>query len=286
MNDLKAARKSQSASSSAFQLTINEIDRLADLLVYLRSLKPCYLLAGQEVAPTTGHKHAHVYVQYERSKRLSLKKIEGAHLEYARGSAQQNIEYIKKEDTEIVAEEGAPKLKGGYSIAQVKAMKPAEREQLPLCYYNIVQKIADSEAKEIAVDDYHKEVEVYYLWGESGAGKTRGAIKMLKDKNIKTFNEIKCVDGFWHGVSDSAGAALYDDFRYTHMSASEFINFIDYNRHTFNVKGGSVRNNYSLIIITSIQSPEDLYPSLCAKDEEPKRQWMRRFKSIIKYELI
>jgi len=269
-----------SKSSSAFQLTINEIDRFDDLKAYLASLKDLqYAVAAKEEAPTTGHKHAHVFVQFKRSVRLSLKKIAGAHLEKCLGSPQQNDEYVRKYG-DIIWEFGAMKTKGGKTIAELKAMKPAERETMPAMYYNIVQKLNAEEAKAIKVDDYYKDVEVLYIYGESGAGKTREAIKILKERGIDTFNEIKCINGFWHGVTESDGAALYDDFRYSHMSASEFINFIDYNRHTFNVKGGSVRNNYKLIIITSIQDPENLYPSLTEKDEEPKRQWLRRMKKI------
>lgn len=267
-------------SAKGFQLTCNEIDKLGDVLSYLRSLSPNYLLAAKEEAPTTGHKHAHIYVQFPNARRLSLKKLEGAHAEKCFGSPEQNISYVKKDGAEIVAEEGAPRLCYVPTIKEAKEMPAEKLENLNLNFFNIVKKIQSENAKDIAVEDYFKEREVYYIYGESGAGKTREAIKMLKEKGIKTFNEIKCINGFWHGVTESSGAALYDDFRYSHMSASEFINFIDYNRHTFNVKGGSVRNNYSLIIITSIQSPEDLYPALTEKDAEPKRQWLRRLKKI------
>lgn len=266
-------------SSKGFQLTCNEIDKLGEVLEYLRSLKPNYLLAAKEEAPTTGHKHAHIYAQFVNARRLSIKKLAGAHVEKCFGSPQQNVDYVKK-GGDIVAEEGELRKKGGHTIAEVKKMSAAERAELPVQLYNIVSKIAAEEAKEISVEDYYKEREVYYIYGESGAGKTREAIKMLKERGIKTFNEIKCVNGFWHGVTESDGAALYDDFRYSHMSASEFINFIDYNRHTFNVKGGTVRNNYKLILITSIQRPDELYPALTEKDAEPMKQWMRRLKKI------
>lgn len=280
MKDVAKTKKSATPSAKGFQLTCNEIDKLADVLEYLRGLTPNYLLAGKEIAPTTGHKHAHIYVQFPNARRLSLKKLCGAHVEKCFGSPEQNVAYIKKPDTEILVEEGAPRLNYMPSIKKLKEMPKEEREGLSAVLYNIVAKVNAEEAKHIAVDDYYKEREVYYIYGESGAGKTKEAIKILKEKGIKTFNEIKCVNGFWHGVTESDGAALYDDFRYSHMSASEFINLIDYNRHTLNVKGGTVRNNYTLIIITSIQSPEDLYPTLTEKDAEPMKQWMRRMKKI------
>ena len=57
------------------------------------------------------------------------------------------------------------------------------------------------------------------------------------------------------------------------MTASEFINFIDYRSHNLNVKGGTVRNNYTKIIITSIQSIDELYSNM---PSEAKQQWIRR----------
>lgn len=277
MEEANVAKSSKSAR--AFQLTLNEYDLAGDLLNYLRSLSPGYLLAGKEKAPTTGHLHMHVYVQFPNPRRLSLKKCLGAHIEKCFGSAQQNIKYIKKPDTEIIAEEGAPAEKGGKTIAQVKAMNSEERAALPIVYYNIVQKIESEAKKKMKGTEYAKTVRVYWLWGESGAGKTSYAIKQIGDRE---FNEVKMVGEFWHGVQEDCSIALYDDWRDTHMKPTELINFIDYNRHSMNIKGGSVRNNYEEIYITSLQSPEEIYKNV---PEETKKQWLRRIKEIIKFEI-
>lgn len=62
------------------------------------------------------------------------------------------------------------------------------------------------------------------------------------------------------------------------MVPSEFINFIDYNKHILNTKGAHVRNNYSLIIITSVQSPMEIYKN--SLSYESREQWLRRIKII------
>ena len=64
------------------------------------------------------------------------------------------------------------------------------------------------------------------------------------------------------------------------MSASEFIQFIDYNKHRLNIKCGSVQNNYTTIIITTVQDPEYIYEKLTRNNDEPKKQWMRRINII------
>ena len=62
------------------------------------------------------------------------------------------------------------------------------------------------------------------------------------------------------------------------LTESEFINFIDYNRHRMNIKGSSCMNDYKLIIITSVQKLNEIY-SNC--NGEPRKQWERRVERII-----
>ena len=266
-----------------FQLTLNEVDNWDDLLGYLHTLACNYLLAGLERAPTTGHKHIHCYIQFPTPRALSMKKLCGAHIEVCKGSPEQNIKYIKKPDTEIIAEEGAPRLNYVPTIKEAKEMDSEKLEGLNLNLYNVAMKIEAEKKKAISPADYYKKVEVYWIWGESGAGKTRYAIDDMLKKGIEKFNEVKMVGEFWHGVQEDCQVALYDDWRDNHMKPTELINFIDYNRHIMNVKGGSVRNNYQTIYITSLQSPEQIYTKV---PEETQKQWLRRIKEIIHLEIV
>ena len=45
-----------------------------------------------------------------------------------------------------------------------------------------------------------------------------------------------------------------------------------------NVKGGTVKNNYKLIIITSIQPMNQIYRNM---NGEPRKQWERRIQEIV-----
>lgn len=265
-----------------FQLTLNEVEYWEGLLGYLHTLSFNYLLAGLESAPTTGHKHIHCYVQFPTSRALSMKKLLGAHIEACKGSPEQNIKYIKKPGTEIIAEEGAPRLNYVPTIKEAKEMDSEKLGGLSLNYYNIAMKIEAEKKKYIDPEEYYKEMEVYWIWGESGAGKTRWAIEDMKKAGVKKFNEVKFDGSFWHGVTEDCACCLYDDFRDSHMRPTELINFIDYNRHIMNVKGGSVRNNYTRIYITSLQSPEQIYPKT---PEESSKQWLRRIKEIINIQI-
>lgn len=271
-----------------FQLTLNNVEKWEKLLDYLRSLESLgYLIASKEKAPTTGHEHIHCFVQFKKPICLSLKKTQQAHIEVCKGSPQQNKRYVEK--GEIIEEIGEIRLSGCMSIKEVSNMSDDDLLNLPFVYYEKVKSLKIDKSNLIKIDEYKKEIKVYYLYGESGSGKTQTAIKMMREEVKKNndltpyFNEIKCCNGFWIGVDvqNRSDIAFYDDFRDSHMVPSEFINFIDYNVHNMNIKNGHVKNHFKLIFITSIQSPFELYSKFTENNEEPKKQWLRRITEII-----
>ena len=273
--------------SKNYQLTLNQVKKWESLKEYLTSLKNLsYIIAGKEKAPTTGHEHIHIYVQFKVSTRLSQNKLQGAHIEVCKASPQKNVEYCKKEGN-IIFEQGTLRKTGRLSIQDTKKMKEEELENLPLVYYNTIQNIKRDKESVINVQEYYKECYVYFIYGPSGAGKTHFAVNKIKELvtekkvTLGNFNEVKYTNGFWQGISQDymSEIALYDDFRDYHIPASEFINFIDYNVHIMNIKYGNVKNKFKYIFITSIQNPEDLY--LNSQPKEPKEQWLRRITEII-----
>lgn len=266
-------RAKYSQPSSSFLLTLNQpsnFDKVKKYLLSLQNLR--YAIAGKEKAPTTGHEHMHIFVQFKRSCRLTLKSLCGCHVDKCNGTPQQNKDYVEK--GKIIWEYGEMRSKGWLTIEQVKKSKPEERIKLPIQYYRIVKDIDIEESKKMFVDDVRKNVKVYYVSGHSGAGKTNFAFNLI---GKEPFNLVKYENGFWMGVTSTCKIALYDDWRDDHMEPSEFINFIDYNKHIMNVKGGCVINNYNIIIITTIIRLEFIYMN---KPEESRSQWERRVNEI------
>lgn len=265
----------------AFQLTLNDISKYESLKSEFTKLKTCdYFISCHEVAPTTGHEHIHIYAHFEQPYRLNKKIVShGAHIEVCKGSPKQNIEYIRK-DGHILDEIGNEPHQG--RICTIKELTEMPKDEVPPMMYNIYTKAKAEQDNDIDIDDWAKDVKVYYIQGPSGIGKTETAKQIVRD-NKDTYgtkaNMLKYENNFWQGIGN-APIAIYDDFRDSHMRASEFINFIDYNRHIMNVKGGAKRNDYRLIIITSVQRLSDLYKNM---QGEPRMQWERRIQLINLY---
>lgn len=267
------------AKARNFQITVNQpefYDNIKEYIVHLKSNN--YFISCKEVAPSTGHEHIHIYAQFTTPISLSLKKLHHQHVEACRGSPQQNIDYIKK-DGEILDEIGTVRKSGNFSIKDVEAMSIDEIKELPIQYKNITDKIIQEKANDIKISDIYKpNLKVVYIYGRSGYGKTRSAFKYIMDNyGDVEINMVKYENSFWTGIGKSK-ICVYDDFRDSHMKPSEFINFIDYNIHTLNIKGGYVQNRYEIIIITSVQNPYDIYRGMY--DNEPRTQWLRRMEII------
>ncbi|ORX53749.1 hypothetical protein BCR36DRAFT_225185, partial [Piromyces finnis] len=153
-----------------------------DILQYLRRLTGLqYLLVTEHVGQA--QRHYHVFVQYSNCKRLSIRKLKGAHVEKCFGSAQQNIAYCKAEDEKhqadgvtalVIEEEGEPVTKGGdFTVGRLKDLDSPD--EIPAILYNTYKHIKMDHTV-VRARDFRKNVKVYWIQGPSGIGKTNKAI--------------------------------------------------------------------------------------------------------------
>lgn len=264
-----------------YQLTINEstMDKYEEIREYLLELEPNYLYSCIEENKQE-KLHMHIYVQYTRSVRLSTKKTKGAHIEVCKGTPQENKNYIDKikrayNTNNIIDEMGTMRLAGIKSNLAISLMEK-ELEEVTISEFKIWKELRG--IRTIEKEERHKNVEVIYIYGESGVGKSKKVYDMLEPH--EKVDIVKREGGFWLGVNyiKPVKTCWYDDFRDSHMSASEFIHFIDYNINQMSVKYcPGWLNIYEKIYITSIQSPHDIYRNI---PEETKTQWLRRMKII------
>lgn len=273
-----ATKRLGNTKARRFQLTLNEVSQYENLKDYLTNLKSMtYMISCKEIAPTTGHEHIHTFICFSTPIKLSLKKTCGAHIEYCKGTVQQNIDYVKKDGT-ILDEIGEPPNERGGSHTVGELKKIDDPNELDWKEYRTWKEIRSEISCDINIRDWYKpDVKVTYIWGDSGVGKSKYAMERCLEEGYDTVNIVKHAGEFWHGIG-TAKCAIYDDFRPSDMKPAEFINFIDYNKHLLNIKGGSKPNEYTRIFITSVIPPEDLYQGL--NSEEPRKQWLRRMEII------
>lgn len=231
--------------------------------------------------------HGHYYVYYKNARTWKdLKNYFGeqAHIEipFSNSGA---IDYIMGRGEHAnsksnMIEKGKMPCNNGQHISVKKALELTDEELLCIEDHKdiiSIMKVRNIFDDGIDLDNWNKKVKITYIFGPSGVGKSTLAKKILKDEKYTKAHIVKYEGNFWHGIGNGKGVAIYDDFRDSHLKTSEFINFIDYNRHNLNVKNGSILNNFERIIITSVQDPKLLYRNV---DDEPRKQWLRRMEII------
>lgn len=113
---------------------------------------------------------------------------------------------------------------------------------------------------------------VTWLWGASGAGKSRMAAEM-GGENVYWKDSEKWWDGY-----DAHETTIIDDFRPSQMKFSALLKLLDRYPLRLEVKGGYRQMLSTKIIITTIVHPENCYHM---ETEEPIKQLIRRIDDII-----
>lgn len=276
-----------------FQLTINK-----ESLIYYEEIKD-YLLNKKDASYFISsieeneqeNLHIHIYVQFKERTRLPAKKLHGAHIELCKGDSTSNIYYVEKMkelyNTNNVLDEIGESRNINARFSSKKGVLAAELQGVPFDEVSISQykiwKEVNSDRSYTMKELYKPDVEVTYIWGKSGEGKSKLVYELIGADNYA--DRVSFDGSFWDGVDTTHPKDIcwYDDFRPSDMKPSEFIKFIDYYKNPMNMKYvRGWKNQYKKIFITSIFSPREIYQNI---PEEAKEQWIRRMNIIHKESL-
>ena len=241
-----------------------------------------YLIYGDELAPSTGTPHLQGYIVFKTNKRLAAVKAvmpPRIHLELARGSTEQNVQYCTKDGW--ITERGErpqSKLQVGSLNAQrfkdaFSAAKEGRLEDIPedirMRYYATI--------KQIAKDHMTKPAELLsvcglWIYGASGTGKTHAVVRAYPDRYIKPLNK------WWDGYQAEKVVHL-DELAPSHASwiAPYLKKWADKWPFDAETKGGAAQLRPQQVIVTSNYSISQM--GFC---EEDRLAIERRFKQVNK----
>ena len=277
-----------------FFLTVQEsqYDQIERFIEYVQNLS-CfqYVLITEHDKEDDGtkRKHQHIYVQLAECRTLAKRKLGTLHCEPCLGSAQQNYDYLTCQDekhkklgvkAKIIYEDGEMLLRGGSSVKDAINMTDEELLIQNKRDYNMIVRIKNDYANKPRkfTSRYKDKMEVIYICGKSDTNKTKWIYDFFKQMgDQEPDSDLVKYDGkYWTGFNENVEWGIYEEWRWNHMTESEFINFIDYYSQRMRVLYGFKDNQYKHIIITTVQDLKDIYP----KTKEDKLQW---FKRITKY---
>lgn len=207
-----------------------------------------YIIYGKEKCPTTDKLHYQGFVAFKKQKRLKgVKKILGdqTHIEPRRGTAEQAINYCKKDGD--WQEHGVYEIMNIGDIVRQNITYIKEKYPLLYCrYYKGIERLQDK-------GPAWRTLIVKYIWGKPGTGKTRMA--MNSSNNIfKIDPPYKWWDGY-----EGEDTIIIDDYEELAIPRAYLLNLLDGYRLRLETKGSHTWARWQTVYITSnYKPPEDI----------------------------
>lgn len=227
-----------------------------------------YLVAGRECGES-GTKHYQGYGELIKRTRINTIKINmpRAHIEERRGTQQQAITYCMKDGDYM--EWGNKREQGARTdLDKLRCGELNEKPMRELTRTCNAQQIRVAE-KYMTYNETARnwKIHVIWLWGETGAGKSKRAREICTDDVYTKNSGTKWWDGY-----DAHKNVIIDDFRDSWWSLTEMLSLLDRYEKLVEYKGGWRQFKPYTIVVTSITKPEYIYKG-CGEDI---RQLLRR----------
>lgn len=252
-----------------------------------------FIIYGREVAPETGTPHLQGYFILKsaytgRGIKSALEDLgwsRSVHLEQARGSFKDNLDYCSKSDANPFEAGERPSQGSRTDLHQVAERIAAGdsigdiAEAYPVEFIKFERGIRSLKCMQCSNRDF--KTRVIWCWGHTGTGKTRWCNETYPNAYWKDGN-TKWWDGYC-GQSE----VIIDDFRPSkEMPFNFLLRLFDRYALQVEVKGGYVVFSSRVICVTSPYNPEQLFSRMSWLEEEDLAQIIRRIDEVKEFPLI
>lgn len=230
-----------------------------------------YIACQLERCPTTGNLHVQGGIIFSARKRLlTVKKIlcQAHWLKRVAGTRLAFVNYHRKDDTAVSAEEGGWRLE----LGEYKELEQGKRNDLEEIKDEIVagasmESVFDrhfaTSARYYKFFDRYKLMkaknqdgppEVYVFWGNTGSGKSREAWTRWPDAYDKSAS-----DWWWDGY-DGVSPVIIDEFS-GQIPIESILKITDRHPNRVPFKGGMMKFAAKVIVFTSNKEPSRWWPN-------------------------
>lgn len=286
--DAGGHRNDASARNRGYCFTWNNYP--PDYRSILDGIECRYIIAGEEVAPTTGTPHLQGYVYFENPRRASTvrRQLLGAHVVVARGSGAENKQYCSKtrpiDDVPngVVYERGVVPLSNSdkgtmerdryvrtWDLAKTGEIESIDAD-IRLRLYSSIKRVQR---------DYMPPGERIggpcgvWIYGSAGAGKSRSVLDAFPDAYPKPRNN------WWDGYQGEKVVIVDDIDRFDVALGGKLKHWADAYPFIGECKGSSLKIRPKRVFVTSQYQIEDIW-----QDQETRQALMRRFVVVEKIE--
>ena len=271
----------------------------------LHRFAPSYFCMADEIA-TTGTYHTHIFLLAPSPMRFSTVKnrFSTAHIEKAYGSAKANRAYILKEGHWADTDKAETSVSGTF---EEWGDLPAEKEEEAPEMFKLIQDLrAGKSVMEIIEDNpklafrireietlrqaileekysaENRALEVTYLYGASGTGKTRGIFEKHDRKSICRITDYGGRNGVRFDAYHCQDVLVLEEF-HSQIPISAMLNYLDIYPLTLPARYTDRIACYTKVYITSNIPLEEQYRDIQRYQMETWRAFLRRVQNVIEY---
>lgn len=271
----------------------------------LYRFSPAYFCMVDEIA-TTGTYHTHIFLFSPSPMRFSMVKnrFSTAHIEKAYGSAKANRAYILKEGHWADTDKAETSVSGTF---EEWGDLPAEKEEEAPEMFKLIQDLrAGKSVMEIIEDNpklafrireietlrqaileekysaENRALEVTYLYGASGTGKTRGIFEKHDRKSICRITDYGGRNGVRFDAYHCQDVLVLEEF-HSQIPISAMLNYLDIYPLTLPARYTDRIACYTKVYITSNIPLEEQYRDIQRYQMETWRAFLRRVQNVIEY---
>jgi len=242
-----------------------------------------YITYGREICPTTGNPHLQGYAEFATPRQRNTIRgylFDRAHVEKRHGPQAKAIEYCHKDgdyvEYGVKAEQGKRTdleymmnlVKEGEDDLSLFYSDPTLMFQYASRFREFRNLLSTNRDRQMAPD-------IRFYWGRTGTGKTRAV--------WDEFPDVSChLAGRWFDSYVPCRAYLFDDLTDAVFPIAHLLRLLDRYPLDVEVKGGSVRFNPTVIVVTSNVSLDEWYPD----EPQVRRDALRRRFSEVRRFLI
>lgn len=290
-------------SSRKYQLTINNPQTHGFTHEVIRSnitsLSNCLYWCMCDEVGEEGTQHTHVYLVFQNPVMFSTlhKRFYGAHIEPANGTNRQNRDYVRKEGKWAEDAKHETNLPDTFEESGELPEEPRKRQKQSETILDMLNSGATNAdvlrefptamnhlqhieaARQTLLEDKYRTtfrtLQVVYIWGKTGVGKTRSVMEQYGYVNVYR------VTNYAHPFDGYAGqdVILFDEFR-SSLPISDMLKYLDGYPLMLPCRYADKVACFTKVFVVSNIPFESQYPNVQIDEPETWQAFKRRFHEI------
>lgn len=276
-------------------LTLNNEKRtdkeLCDYIENLEHFK--YAMFQREKGDKKGTEHIQLFIIFTISKRFNTIKtyFKKAHIEQAKGTSSQCRDYCSKTDTrvgvpyelgEFAEERSRTDIKNLLAMVDSGATNEELKRLFPNMYVKYMDKIEKLRQEKLFTEYEEKirKIEVVYIYGPAGSGKTRFVYDKFGFKNVYRITNYDkgCFDEY-----KGQNVVVFDEFD-SCFKLTEMLNYLDIYPLMLPCRYANKIACYEKVYIISNLKLQDQYRYIQVDKPEQYKAFLRRIHQIIRFD--